>query len=30
VTSDSELARRVKERGAEVVGTGAFRSRLER
>jgi hypothetical protein len=30
VTSDSELARRVEERGAEVVGTGAFGSRLER
>jgi predicted RNA-binding protein with PIN domain len=30
VTSDAELARRVAERGAEVVGTGAFRSRLER
>ena len=30
VTSDSELARRVEERGAAVVGTGAFRSRLER
>jgi uncharacterized protein YaiI (UPF0178 family) len=30
VTSDIELARRVEERGAEVVGTGAFRSRLAR
>ena len=30
VTSDSELARRVEQLGAEVVGTGAFRSRLER
>jgi predicted RNA-binding protein with PIN domain len=30
VTSDAELARRVEERGVEVVGTGAFRSRLER
>ena len=30
VTTDSELARRVEERGAAVVGTGAFRSRLER
>jgi rRNA-processing protein FCF1 len=29
VTSDSELARRVEELGAEVVGTGAFRSRLD-
>jgi hypothetical protein len=30
VTSDSELARRVEQRGAAVEGTGAFRSRLER
>ena len=29
VTSDSELAARVHERGAEVVGAGAFRSRLD-
>jgi predicted RNA-binding protein with PIN domain len=29
VTSDSELARRVEERGAKVVGTGAFRNRLD-
>ena len=30
VTSDAELARRVRERGAAVVGAGAFRARLER
>jgi predicted RNA-binding protein with PIN domain len=29
VTSDAELARRVRERGAEVVGAGAFRRRLD-
>jgi predicted RNA-binding protein with PIN domain len=29
VTSDAELARRVRERGAEVVGAGTFRARLE-
>ncbi len=28
VTSDAELERRVRERGAEVVGAGAFRRRL--
>jgi predicted RNA-binding protein with PIN domain len=30
VTSDAELARRVREHGAEVVGAGTFRARLER
>ncbi len=30
VTSDSELARRVRAGGAAVVGAGAFRRRLER
>jgi predicted RNA-binding protein with PIN domain len=30
VTSDSDLAERVRERGAAVVGAGAFRARLER
>jgi predicted RNA-binding protein with PIN domain len=30
VTSDGELARRVRAAGAEVVGAGAFRARLER
>ena len=29
VTSDADLARRVQAAGAEVVGAGAFRSRLE-
>jgi predicted RNA-binding protein with PIN domain len=29
VTSDSDLARRVREHGAEVVGAGAFRGRLD-
>ena len=29
VTSDRELGERVRERGAEVVGVGAFRKRLE-
>lgn len=29
VTSDSELARRVEAAGAEVVGAGAFRRRLD-
>ena len=29
VTSDAELAERVRERGAEVVGAGTFRARLE-
>jgi predicted RNA-binding protein with PIN domain len=29
VTSDGELARRVREHGAEVMGAGAFRRRLE-
>jgi predicted RNA-binding protein with PIN domain len=29
VTSDSDLAERVGERGAQVVGAGAFRSRLD-
>ena len=29
VTSDGELAARVRERGAEVVGAGAFRRRLD-
>ena len=28
VTSDAELARRARERGAEVVGAGSFRRRL--
>jgi len=28
VTSDAELARRARERGAEVVGAGTFRRRL--
>jgi hypothetical protein len=28
VTSDAELERRVREHGAEVVGSGAFRRRL--
>jgi 2-methylcitrate dehydratase PrpD len=30
VTSDAELAERVREHGAEVVGAGTFRARLER
>jgi rRNA-processing protein FCF1 len=30
VTSDAELARRVREHGAEVVGARGFRDRLER
>lgn len=30
VTSDSELAERVREHGAEVIGAGTFRGRLER
>jgi predicted RNA-binding protein with PIN domain len=30
VTSDTELAARVREHGAEVVGAGTFRARLER
>ena len=30
VTSDAELARRVREHGATVLGAGEFRSRLER
>jgi uncharacterized protein YaiI (UPF0178 family) len=30
VTSDAQLAARVREHGAEVVGAGAFRARLER
>jgi predicted RNA-binding protein with PIN domain len=29
VTSDAELSRRAEEAGAEVIGAGAFRSRLE-
>ncbi len=29
VTSDAELAERVRRHGAEVVGAGAFRDRLE-
>lgn len=29
VTSDADLERRVRERGAEVLGAGAFRRRLE-
>jgi predicted RNA-binding protein with PIN domain len=29
VTSDADLERRVKERGADVVGAGAFRRRLD-
>ena len=29
VTSDAELERRVRERGGEVVGAGAFRRRLD-
>jgi predicted RNA-binding protein with PIN domain len=29
VTSDSDLARRVRERGAAVVGAGEFRRRLD-
>ena len=29
VTSDAELERRVRERGAQVVGAGAFRSRID-
>jgi uncharacterized protein YaiI (UPF0178 family) len=29
VTSDADLERRVKERGAEVVGAGAFRRSLD-
>jgi predicted RNA-binding protein with PIN domain len=29
VTSDAELAERVREHGAEVVGAGAFRARLD-
>ena len=30
VTSDSELAERVREHGAEVIGAGTFRARLDR
>jgi rRNA-processing protein FCF1 len=30
VTSDAELARRVREHGAEVIGARTFRARLER
>lgn len=30
VTSDSELAERVREHGAEVMGAGTFRAQLER
>ena len=30
VTSDAQLAARVRAHGAEVVGAGAFRARLER
>jgi predicted RNA-binding protein with PIN domain len=30
VTSDADLAERVREHGAEVVGAGTFRARLER
>jgi rRNA-processing protein FCF1 len=30
VTSDHELSERVRDRGAQVVGTGAFRRRLDR
>jgi hypothetical protein len=30
VTSDSGLAERVREHGAEVMGAGTFRARLER
>ena len=30
VTSDAELAERVREHGAEVIGAGAFRARLAR
>ena len=30
VTSDTELAARVRAHGADVVGAGAFRARLER
>jgi predicted RNA-binding protein with PIN domain len=30
VTSDSDLAERVRQHGAEVVGAGTFRGRLER
>ena len=29
VTSDADLERRVRERGAKVIGAGAFRRRLE-
>jgi predicted RNA-binding protein with PIN domain len=29
VTSDADLSRRVRERGAEVVGAGEFRTRLD-
>jgi uncharacterized protein YaiI (UPF0178 family) len=29
VTSDADLERRVRERGAEVMGAGAFRRRLD-
>jgi hypothetical protein len=29
VTSDAELERRVRERGADVIGAGAFRRRLD-
>ena len=29
VTSDADLERRVRERGADVVGAGAFRRRLD-
>jgi predicted RNA-binding protein with PIN domain len=30
VTSDARLAERIREHGAEVVGAGTFRARLER
>jgi uncharacterized protein YaiI (UPF0178 family) len=30
VTSDAELAKRVREHGAEVLGAGTFRARLDR
>jgi rRNA-processing protein FCF1 len=30
VTSDAELAERVREHGAEVLGAGTFRARLDR
>jgi len=29
VTSDADLERRVRERGADVIGAGAFRRRLD-